>query len=83
MAKRRKTSSKRASRDPCAAQRARLNDLDAQIQDVTEQIGEMDLPPAVRKRLEAKLKQLQRQRQGALGALQVCETSHARRMRAA
>ncbi|HEY1473849.1 MAG TPA: hypothetical protein VGF53_07170 [Pseudolabrys sp.] len=73
--------SRRALKDPCAPQRARLDDLDAQIQDITEQIGEMDLPPAVRKRLEAKLKQLQQQRQRALSALESCETSHARRMR--
>ena len=71
MAKRRK--------DPCAAQRQRLDDIDAQIADVRDEANDPDIPPSVRTRLLAKLKQLQARRQAALAALDRCELTNARR----
>ena len=71
MAKRRK--------DPCAAQRQRLDDIDAQIAKVLDELSDPDIPPGTRKKLLAKLKQLQARRQAALAALDRCELTNARR----
>ncbi len=63
MAKRRSKQGRRA--DPCAAQRQRLDDIDAQIADVRDQANDPGMPPSVRTRLLAKLKQLQARRRAA------------------
>ena len=70
---------KRKRKDPCAAQRAALEEIDGEIENVLNGLADPDIPPSVKKRLLARLAVLQQRRRRALAALEKCELTHARR----